>query len=128
MENIIALEPMICQLSISTSIPQTQLKSRLKNITPFLLQKDGTCTSKYEFVVLGRDSSYFVKNNFKPSFKYTEENVFKMLEYLIDNLFVQCGQIFDRQLIWPVWWTRFSTVNRHPSGKKTDETFFNVYK
>ena len=43
------------------------------------------------YEVLGRDFSYFVKHGSKSSYKYPEEDVFKMLELYIDNIFVQGG-------------------------------------
>ena len=51
------------------------------------------------FLVLGRDTSYFVKNNSESSSKYTEEDVLKMLEFFINNIFVQCGGCIFQQTV-----------------------------
>ena len=84
--------------TLYTSIPHTQLKSRLKNIIHRCFsKKDGT--PRYKYIVLGRDSSYFVRNNSKSSSKYTEEDVYKMLEFLIDNIFVQYGGLVFQQTV-----------------------------
>ena len=70
-------------------------KSRLVNIKHRCFSKtDGTP----RYIVLGRDFSYFVKKNSKSSSKYTEEDVFKTLEFFfIDNLFVLYdGRVFQQ--------------------------------
>ena len=42
--------------------------------------------------MLGRDSSYFVeKKDSKSSPTYTKDDIFKMLEFSIENICVQCG-------------------------------------
>ena len=63
-------------------------------------------TQMHIYIVLGRNTSYFVRNNSKSSSKYTEEDVYKILEFLIDNIFFQCGGRV------------FSTNGRHPNGNK----------
>ena len=70
----------------STLYPHIQLKSWRKNIIHFCYSKRKTGTPRYKYVVLGWDSSYFVKNNSK----YTEEDIFKMLDFF-NNIFVPCG-------------------------------------
>jgi hypothetical protein len=41
--------------------------------------------------VLGRDSSYFVKHHSDSTKKFSETDIFNMLECLIDNIFVMFG-------------------------------------
>ena len=62
-QNIIALKPMIFQLFILL-FPILKIPAQ-KYYTSLLVKKDGT--SRYKCVVLGRDSSYFVKSYFKLS-------------------------------------------------------------
>ena len=38
-------------------------------------------------------------NNSISSFKYTEEDIFKMLEFFSDNIFVQCGGRIFKQTV-----------------------------
>ena len=65
-------------------------------------KEDETPRYRYKYVVLGRYSSYFVKNNCKSTSKYAED-VFKMLEYLIDSIFVQCGEhVFQQKVSIPM--------------------------
>ena len=63
----------------------------------FILKKDGT--PRYKYIVIGWQSSYFVKEESKSTSKYTEEEIIKMLEFLIDNIFVQCGGRVFQQTI-----------------------------
>jgi hypothetical protein len=41
--------------------------------------------------VLGRDRSYFVKNHSDSAKKFSETDIINMLEFLIDNIFVNFG-------------------------------------
>jgi len=48
---------------------------------------------RYKYLVLGRDKSYFVKNHSDSTRKFSETDIIKVLEFLIDNIFFY------------VWWT-----------------------
>ena len=41
--------------------------------------------------MLGRDRSYFVKHHSDSTKKFSETDIFNMLEFLIDNIFVMFG-------------------------------------
>jgi hypothetical protein len=41
--------------------------------------------------VLGRDRSYFVKHHSDSTKQFSETDIFNMLEFLIDNIFVMFG-------------------------------------
>ena len=41
--------------------------------------------------MLGRDRSYFVKNHSDSAKKFSETDIINMLEFLIDNIFVNFG-------------------------------------
>jgi hypothetical protein len=43
----------------------------------------------YKFIVLGHELAYFVKHEMKRKKCYTENEVVIMLEFLIDNIFVE---------------------------------------
>ena len=48
-------------------------------------------------MVLGREGPYFVKEHSDSKNKYTEENIIKMLEFLVDNIFeVFAGKVFQQ--------------------------------
>ena len=84
--------------TLYTTIPHDKLKSVLRD----LIHKS-FCTKKgdkrYSFLVLGRDRSYFVKHHTDSHKKYTEKDVVAMLEFLIDNIFVEFGgQVFQQTI------------------------------
>ena len=49
------------------------------------LHKNGN--RRYKYLVLGREGPYFVKEHSDSKNKYTEEDIIKMLEFLVDNIF-----------------------------------------
>ena len=73
--------------TLYTTIPHHKLKSRLANIIrdPFV-HKNGN--RRYKYLVLGREGPYVVKEHSGSKSKYTEEDIIKMLEFLVDNIFV----------------------------------------
>ena len=50
-------------------------------------------------MVLGRGGPYFVKKHSDSKSKYTEEDIIKMLEFLVDNIFVVFAGKFFQQII-----------------------------
>ena len=54
---------------------------------------------RYKYLVLGRDKSYFFKNNFDSTKKFSETDTIKILELLIDNKFDMFGGHFFQQTI-----------------------------
>ena len=47
-------------------------------------------------MVLGHDETYFVKKLSDSKNKYSEDDIIKMLEFLVDNIFVVfAGKIFQ---------------------------------
>ena len=55
--------------------------------------------ARYEYIVVGHNSSYFVKNTSNATNKYTEDDIVRMLDFLIDNIFVECGGVIFQQVI-----------------------------
>ena len=54
---------------------------------------------RYKFLVLCGDSGYFVQEHTESNKKYTEDDIIKMLEFLIDNIFVMFGgQVFQQTI------------------------------
>ena len=53
--------------------------------------------SRYKYLVLGRDRSYFVKHHSDSTKKFSQTDIFNMLEILIDNIFAMfCGRVFQQ--------------------------------
>ena len=82
--------------TLYTTIPHQKLKSRLATIIRnSFLHKNGN--RRYKYLVLGREGPYFVKEHSDSKNKYTEEDIIKMLEFLVDNIFVVfAGKVFQQ--------------------------------
>ena len=60
-----------------------------------MLHKNGN--RRYKYYVLGRQGPYFVKEHSNSKNKYTEEDIIKILEVLVDNIFVVfAGKVFQQ--------------------------------
>ena len=44
-------------------------------------------------IVVGYKSTYFVKDHSEAKNKYTEDDIVRMIEFLIDNIFVESGGV-----------------------------------
>ena len=82
--------------TLYTTIPPDKLKSRLASIirNSFMF-KNGN--RRYKYLVLGHEKSYFVKEHSDSKQKYSEDDIIKMLEFLLDNIFVVfAGKVFQQ--------------------------------
>ena len=82
--------------TLYTTIPHDKLKSRLASIirNSFMF-KNGN--RRYKYLVLGHEESYFVKEHSDSKHKYSEDDIIKMLEFLVDNIFVVfAGKVFQQ--------------------------------
>ena len=82
--------------NLYTTIPHDKLKSRLASIirNSFMF-KNGN--RRYKYLVLGHEESYFVKEHSDSKHKYSEDDIIKMLEFLVDNIFVVfAGKVFQQ--------------------------------
>ena len=82
--------------TLYTNIPHDDLKNRLKDLIfqCFFSKKE---KRRYKFLVIGHSSTYFVKYHTDSPNKYTEDDIVNMLNFLIDNIFVEfAGQIFQQ--------------------------------
>ena len=88
--------------TLYTTIPHQKLKSRLATIIRnSFLHKNGN--RRYKYLVLGREGPYFVKEHSDAKNKYTEEDIIKILEFLVDNIFVVfAGKVFQHIVGIPV--------------------------
>ena len=54
---------------------------------------------RFQYVVIGYKDTYFVRDHSDTPQKYSDADVIKMLEYLIDNIFVEFGGRIFQQTI-----------------------------
>ena len=56
-----------------------------------------TGNRRYTYLVLGHEETYFVKEHSDSKSKYSEDDIIKMLEFLVDNIFVVfAGKVFQQ--------------------------------
>ena len=81
--------------TLYTNIPHDKLKSRLASIirNSFIF-KNGN--RRYKYLVLGHGEAYFVKEHSDYKSKYTEDDIIKMLELLVDIFVVFVGKVFQQ--------------------------------
>ena len=53
------------------------------------IHKNGS--RRYKYIVVNYNTSYFVKNYTEARQKYTEVEVINMVNFLVDNIFVELG-------------------------------------
>jgi hypothetical protein len=71
-------------------IPHSKLKDKLRELVQLcFIEKNGQ--RRYKYLVLGRDRSYFVKHHSDSTKKFSETDIVKMVEFLIDNIFAMFG-------------------------------------
>ena len=82
--------------TLYTTIPHQKLKERLASIIRnAFIYKNGN--RRYKYLVLGHEETYFVKEHSDSKNKYSEEDIIKMLEFLVDNIFVVlAGKVFQQ--------------------------------
>ena len=84
--------------TLYTTIPHDKLKSKLKEIiNQCFFHKNGN--RRFQYVVTGYKDTYFVWDHSDAPQKYSDADVIKMLEYLIDNFFVEFGGRIFQQTI-----------------------------
>ena len=84
--------------TLYTTIPHTKLKARLYELIKNAFRcKNGK--RRFEYIVVGHKSTYFVTNTSNAKNKYTEDDIVRMLDFLIDNIFVECGGVIFQQVI-----------------------------
>ena len=85
--------------ALYTSIPHDLLKSRITNLVHNAFRKkDGSV--RYIRIKVTRAKEYFTHDiNGDGDGMYTADNICKMIEFLIENIFVQFGGLLFRQMI-----------------------------
>ena len=87
--------------TLYTTIPNQKLKSMLTSIIRnSFTYKNGN--RRYKYLFLCREGSYYVKEHSDSKSKYTEEDIVRILEFLLDNIFVVfTGKVFNRGRLLP---------------------------
>ena len=84
--------------TLYTSIPHDLLKSRMNNIINNAF-KDKNGATRYTHFKAGRNKSYFTGDPLNCDNKYTANDICRMTEFLVDNIYVRFGgQIFQQMV------------------------------
>ena len=88
--------------TLYTTIPRDKLKNRLASfIRNSFVFKNGN--SRYKYLVLGNEEACIVKEYSDPKNIYTEDDIIKMLEFLVINIFmVFTGKVFQQIVGFPM--------------------------
>ena len=84
--------------TLYTSIPHDLLKSRMNNIINNAFKHKNGVT-RYTLIKVGRNRSYFTSDPFNGDNKYTANDICKMIEFLVDNMYVRFGAQLFRQMV-----------------------------
>ena len=77
-----------------TSIPHDLLKCRINNIINNAFKHKNRAT-RFTHVKAGRNKNYFTNDPSNGDNKYTSSDICKMMEFLVNNMYVRfCGQLF----------------------------------
>ena len=84
--------------TLYATIPHAKLKNRIQSlIKQCFFHKNGN--RRYKFLVLGYDQTFFVKNTTESKSKNTKDDSNKMLDFLIDNIFVEFGGLIFQHTV-----------------------------
>ena len=81
-----------------TSIPHDLFKSRMNNIINNAFKHKNGAT-RYTHIKVGRNNSHFTSDPLNGDNKYTANDICKMIEFLVDNIYVRFGGQLFRQMV-----------------------------
>ena len=81
-----------------TSISHDLLKSHMNSIINNAFKYKNGAT-RYTHIKVGRNKSYFTSDPLNSDNKYTANNICKMIEFLVDNIYVRFGGQLFQQMI-----------------------------
>ena len=84
--------------TLYTSIPHDLLKSRMNNIINSAFKHTNGAT-RYSHIKVGRNKNYFTSDPLNGENKYTASDTCKMIELLVDNVYVRFGEQLFRQMV-----------------------------
>ena len=84
--------------TLYTSIPHDLLKSRTNSIINDAFKYKNGAT-RYTHIKVGRNKSYFTSDPLNGDNKYTANDICKMIEFLVDNIYVRFGEQLFRQMV-----------------------------
>ena len=84
--------------TLYTSIPHDLPKFHMNNIINNAFKYKNGAT-RYIHIKVGRNKSYFTSDPLNGDNKYTANDICKMIEFLVDNIYVRFGEQLFRQMV-----------------------------
>ena len=84
--------------TLYTSIPHDLLKSRMNNIINNAFKHKNGAT-RYTHIKVGRNKSHFTSDPLNGDNKYTANDICKMIEFLVDNIYIRFGGQLFQQMV-----------------------------
>ena len=84
--------------TLYTSIPHDLLKNSMNSIMNNAFKYKNGAT-RYTHIKVGRNKSYFTSDPLNGDNKYTANDICKMIEFLVDNIYVKFGGQLFRQMV-----------------------------
>ena len=84
--------------TLYTSIPHDLLKSRMNSIINNAFKHKNGAT-RYTHIKIGRNKTYFTSDPLNGDNKYTANDICKMTEFLVNNIYVRFGGQLFRQIV-----------------------------
>ena len=84
--------------ALYTSNPHDLLKSRMNSIINNAFKYKNGAT-RYTHIKVGRNKNYFTSDPLNGDNKYTANDICKMIEFLVDNIYVRFGGQLFRQMV-----------------------------
>ena len=84
--------------TLYTSIPHDLLKSRINNIINDAFEHKNRAT-RYTHIKVGRNKNYFTSDLLYGDNKYTANDICKITEFSVDNIYVRFGGQLFRQMV-----------------------------
>ena len=84
--------------TLYTFIPHDLFKSRMNNIINNAFKHKNGAT-RYTYIKVGRNKSYFTSDPLNGDNKYTANDICKMIEFFVDNIYVRFGGELFRQMV-----------------------------
>ena len=84
--------------TLYTSIPHDLLKSRMNSIINNAFKHKNGVT-RYTHIKVCRNKSYFTSDPLNGDNKYTADDIYKIIEFLVDNIYVRFGGQLFRQMV-----------------------------
>ena len=78
--------------TLYTSIPHDLLKSHMNNIINNAFKHENGA-ARYTHIKVGRNKSHFTNDPLNGDSKYSDNNICKMIEFLVDNIYVARGNL-----------------------------------